>query len=263
VSSQPSAINITVGDHIKWHLFGVTLNGDTITGTLIAGAVIVLLGVWLARTYDVRKPKGLQLFFEAIVGEVERQVEENIGLETAPFVVPFATCLFLFILIANWIALIPTGHHPEYVPPPASDVNLTYALAIIVIVTMHVAGIRRNGLRYYAHIFRKPRILIPLNIIEEIMKPITLALRLFGNIFSGVIMVSLIAAMPAFILWLPEVIWKLFDAFIGLIQAFIFSLLTVLYFGSIRPHDTHAHDAHTGHEPAAEPAVALDKAATH
>ena len=55
------------------------------------------------------------------------------GLKTAPFVVPLALTLFLFILIANWIAIIPTGHHPEYVPPPASDVNLTYALALIVI----------------------------------------------------------------------------------------------------------------------------------
>ena len=262
MSSQPSAINITVGDHIEWHLFGVTLNGDTITGTLIAGFIIVALGVWLKRTYSVRNPKGVQLFFETVIAQVESQVEDNIGIKTAPFVVPFAVTLFLFILIANWIALVPTGHHPEYVPPPASDVNLTYALALVVIVTMHVTGIRRNGVRkYYAHIFRKPRILIPLNIIEELMKPVTLALRLFGNIFSGVIMVSLIAAMPAFILWAPEIIWKLFDAFIGLIQAFIFSLLTVLYFGSIRPHEDHA--THGATETAAEPAVDLEKAATH
>ena len=67
------------------------------------------------------------------------------------------------------------------------------------------------------------------------MKPITLALRLFGNIFSGVIMVSLIALFPAYILWAPDIIWKLFDVFIGLIQAFIFALLTVLYFGSVAP----------------------------
>ena len=75
--------------------------------------------------------------------------------------------------------------------------NFTYALAVIVIGAMHITGIRKNGVRrYYAHLFRKPRILIPLNIIEEIMKPITLALRLFGNIFSGVIMVSLDRVVP-------------------------------------------------------------------
>jgi F-type H+-transporting ATPase subunit a len=113
---------------------------------------------------------------------------------------------------------------------------------VIVIGAMHITGIRKNGVRrYYAHLFRKPRILIPLNIIEEIMKPITLALRLFGNIFSGVIMVSLIALFPAYILWAPDIVWKLFDMFIGLIQAFIFSLLTVLYFGSVRPVEEGAH----------------------
>jgi len=161
------------------------------------------------------------------------------GIKTAPFVVPLAMTLFLFILIANWLSVIPTDFkhgQPDYVPPPASDVNLTYALAIIVIGTMHVVGIRKRGLRgYYGHLFRKPRVLIPLNILEELIKPITLSLRLFGNIFAGTIMLALFAAMPAFILWLPDLIWKLFDMFIGLIQAFIFGLLTILYFSSVRP----------------------------
>jgi F-type H+-transporting ATPase subunit a len=182
------------------------------------------------------------LFFETVTEEVNARVEENLGIKTAPFVVPLAMTLFLLILFANWLAIVPTGHHPEYAPPPASDVNFTYALAVIVIGTMHITGIRKKGVRgYYAHLFRKPRILIPLNIIEEIMKPITLALRLFGNIFSGVIMVSLIALFPFYILWLPDIIWKLFDGFIGLIQAFIFALLTVLYFGSVAPAEEGAH----------------------
>jgi F-type H+-transporting ATPase subunit a len=236
VSTPSVAINIEVGKHTTWTIFGVTLNSDTILGTLIAGAIIIGLGLLMRRSLNARKPGKIQLFFETITAEVERQVESTMGIKTAPFVVPLATTLFLFILIANWIALVPTGNHPEYVPPPTSDVNLTYALALLVIGSMHVTGIRTKGFRgYYAHIFRKPRILIPLNLIEEIMKPITLALRLFGNIFSGVIMVSLIAALPAVVLWLPNIIWKLFDSFIGLIQAFIFGLLTVLYFSSVKP----------------------------
>ena len=242
MGAQHLAIDIKPGEHIHWHVFGVTLNGDTISGTLLAGAIIIVLGLLLRRSASTREPGGIQLFFETVVSEVERQVEDTMGVRTAPFVIPLATTLFLFILIANWIAIIPTGHHPEYVPPPASDVNLTYAMAILVIVWMHIAGVRKNGVRgYYAHVFRKPRILIPLNILEEIMKPITLALRLFGNIFSGVIMVSLIAAMPAVVLWLPEILWKLFDAFIGLIQAFIFGLLTILYFSSLKPAEEGAH----------------------
>ncbi|MDP9118169.1 MAG: F0F1 ATP synthase subunit A [Actinomycetota bacterium] len=236
MATTHEAITINVGDHIQWHVFGLTLNGDTITGTLIAGGLLIALGLFMRARVSVRKPGGVQLFFETVTSEVETRVEESLGVKTAPFVVPLAMSLFLFILFANWLAIIPTGHKPEYAPPPASDVNLTYALALIVIGTMHVSGIRRKGVRgFYGHIFRKPRILIPLNIIEEVMKPVTLALRLFGNIFSGVIMVTLIALFPAYILWAPDIIWKLFDAFIGLIQAFIFGLLTVLYFGSIRP----------------------------
>ena len=236
------AINITPGEHIHWHVFGVTLNGDTITATLIAGGIILLLGFLLRRNVSTREPTKLQLFFESVTQEVEKQVEGSMGIKTAPFVVPLAMALFLFIFIANLLAIIPTGHHPEYAPPPASDVNLTYALALLVIGSMHVVGIRKRGLRgYYGHLFRKPYLLIPLNIVEEIMKPITLALRLFGNIFAGTIMVALIAAMPAFILWLPDIIWKLFDAFIGLIQAFIFGLLTIIYFSSVAPAEEGAH----------------------
>ena len=236
------AINITPGEHWAWHVFGVTLNGDTITGTLIAGAIIVLLGVLLRRHVDARKPTKIQLSFETLTDQVEKQVEQSLGIKTAPFVVPLAMSLFLFILIANWISIIPTGHHPEYAPPPASDVNLTYALALLVIGTMHVVGIRKKGLRgYYGHLFRKPYVLIPLNFVEEIMKPITLALRLFGNIFAGTIMVALIAALPVWVIWAPDIIWKLFDMFIGLIQAFIFGLLTVLYLSSIKPAEEGAH----------------------
>ncbi|WP_375479624.1 F0F1 ATP synthase subunit A [uncultured Jatrophihabitans sp.] len=242
MSARPVAINITPGEHTHWHVFGLTLNGDTITGTLVAGVIIIVLGLLVARRPSVGKPSKLQLAFETITEQVEAQVEGSMGIKTAPWVVPFAFTLFLFILIANWISIIPTGHHPEYAPPPASDVNLTYALAITVIGTMHVVGVRKRGLRgYYGHLFAKPRLLIPLNLIEEIIKPVTLALRLFGNIFAGTIMVALLAALPAYILWAPQVAWKLFDMFIGLIQAFIFGLLTVLYLSSIRPQEEGAH----------------------
>jgi F-type H+-transporting ATPase subunit a len=242
MSTRTEAITIEVGEHINWHIFGVTLNGDTITATLIAGAILVGLGLYVRVKASLGKPSGLQLFFETVTEEVDARVEESLGLKTSPFVAPLAMTLFLFILIANWLAIIPTGHHPEYAPPPASDVNFTYALALIVIGSMHIIGIRKKGVRgYYGHIFRKPYALVPLNLIEEVMKPITLALRLFGNIFSGVIMVSLIALFPAYILWAPDIIWKLFDMFIGLIQAFIFALLTVLYFGSVAPAEEGAH----------------------
>jgi F-type H+-transporting ATPase subunit a len=196
----------------------------------------------VARKISARQPNKVQVIFETVTTAVRNQVESTMGIQTAPFVVPLAMALFLFILIANWLALIPTGHNPEYVPPPASDVNLAYALALLVIVWMHVTGVRKKGVRgYYHHLFQPHWIMFPINLVEEIARPITLSLRLFGNIFSGVILVSLIALFPAYILWAPNVIWKLFDLFIGLIQAFIFALLTILYFGSVAPSEEEAH----------------------
>ncbi|HJQ02383.1 MAG TPA: F0F1 ATP synthase subunit A [Jatrophihabitans sp.] len=245
MSRQPLAINVEVGGHIEWHVFGLTWNVDTILGTLVAGAVVIGLGLYMRSRLSTTKPTGVQLFFETVTSQVEEQVESTMGVRTAPFVVPLAMALFLFILIANWIAIIPTGHHPEYMPPPASDANLAYALALLVIVTMHVTGIRKKGFRgYYHHLVTPHWVMFPINLIEELVRPVTLALRLFGNIFSGVIMVSLIALFPAYLLWAPDIIWKLFDMFIGLIQAFIFALLTVLYFSSVRPAEEGAEAAH-------------------
>lgn len=236
MSGQPVAINVEVGEHIQWQVFGMTWNVDTILSTIVAGAILIGLGFVMRHQLSVRKPRGVQLLFETVTANVEQQVDETMGLRTAPFVVPLAVTLFMFILIANWIAILPTGHHPEYLPPPAADVNLTYALALLVIVWMHVTGVRKRGAKgYYHHLFQPYWFMFPINLVEEIAKPITLALRLFGNIFSGVIMVSLIALFPAYILWAPEIVWKLFDMFIGLIQAFIFGLLTVLYFSSVKP----------------------------
>jgi F-type H+-transporting ATPase subunit a len=93
----------------------------------------------------------------------------------------------------------------------------------------------------------------PLTILEELIKPFTLALRLFGNIFAGGIMISLIGLMPIYVRWLPSTMWQLFDMFIGLIQAFIFALLTILYFGMAAAghgghddaHDEADHETHT------------------
>jgi F-type H+-transporting ATPase subunit a len=231
-------VNIEVGEHIEWNIFGVTLHGDTIISTLVAGGLIIALGLFVRRKISARQPNRTQIFFETVTEQVETQVEETMGVRTAPFVVPLAMTLFLFILISNWLSILPVFHasHGEYLPPPAADVNLTYALALLVIVLMHVTGVRRKGFRgYYHHLVTPSWAMLPINIIEELVRPVTLALRLFGNIFSGTIMVALIGLFPAAILWAPDVIWKLFDMFIGLIQAFIFGLLTILYFSSVRP----------------------------
>jgi F-type H+-transporting ATPase subunit a len=235
------ALHVEVGTHHTVHFLGMTWNIDTIISTVVAGAILILLGLLVRRSANARNPGKMQILWETVVGQVEDQVDSTMGMKTAPYVVPLAIALFMFILIANWLSIIPSGH-PEWLPPPASDVNLTYALALLVIVWMHFAGVRRRGFRgYYHHLFQPYWFMFPINLVEEIARPLTLALRLFGNIFSGVIMVTLIGLFPVWLLWAPDVVWKLFDMFIGLIQAFIFALLTIIYFSSVRPVEEGAH----------------------
>jgi F-type H+-transporting ATPase subunit a len=241
---------VEIGHHVEKEFLGMTFNLDTIWATLIAGGIVLLLGFWarraLTRDHDDHVPSKIQMIWEAIVGEVNRQVEDNLG-RIHPFVAPLAIALFFFILIANWLELIPsqlneeTGH---LLAAPTADTNLTYALAAVTIISVWIYGVRTKGAKgYFKHFLEPYPALLPLNILEELTKPITLALRLFGNIFAGGIMLALIGLIPAFAMWAPNLIWKLFDMFIGGIQAFIFALLTVLYFGMAGA----GHDEHEEH----------------
>lgn len=230
--------DIEVGHHITAELFGVTLNVDTIWGTALAGAIVVGLGLLVARKASATNPTKLQLFWELIVSYVTNEVEGSLG-KVNRYVVQLAIAIFTFILVANWFELIPTEH---YLPSPTADVNLTYALGIFVIVGVHIHSFKQRGVKgYFSHYAQPYKALLPLTIIEEIVKPFTLALRLFGNIFAGGIMLAIIGLIPIWGFWGPNILWKAFDMFIGLIQAFIFGLLTIIYFGM-------AGETHEDHE---------------
>lgn len=236
------AAEVEVGVHKEWHLLGLTLNADTLISTLIAAAIVAGVGLYMAYRATSGVPSGLQLTFETVTEQIEEQVEDQIGIRTAPFVVPLAISLFFFILISNLISIVPHAFE-TYVRPPTADVNLTFALAFFVIILVHITGIRTRGAgRYFGHFAQPFPFLLPLEILTEIVKPFTLALRLFGNILSGGVMVAVIALMPWWINWLPTSLWKLFDLFVGVLQAFIFMLLTIIYFGfAVGTSDDEAH----------------------
>ncbi len=235
------AANIEIGQHLTTRVAGLgTLDLDTLWNTAIAMAVVVALGLAVRARATSGVPGKLQLAWEMGVSSIRNQVEGSIGPRGAA-VVPLALALFIFILAANWLTTFESGAKYEALGPPAADINFTLALALIVIVPVHIASIRARGIRgYLAHYFRPYKVLFPINVVEEFAKPITLALRLFGNLLSSVLMVALIAALGAWTLshvpigdvstFVLEAIWKLFDLLIGAIQAFIFALLTILYF---------------------------------
>ncbi len=260
----PLAIEIHPGEHPEGHLFGMTFNLDTIWVTVVAGLILIAMGfvarAQLTKDTSDHVPTKVQLVWETIVKEVTTQVEANLG-KVNPFVVPLAVALFFFILIANWIELIPTEFKTSsdaeaihLLPSPTADTNLTYAMAILVMVGVWTFSIRERGLKgFVKHYFEPVPWMFPLEILQDLLKPITLALRLFGNIFAGGIMLALIAGMvslaPAGIpvggalTIVFNVIWKLFDTmFLGGLQAFIFALLTVLYFGMAGAGHGDEHD---------------------
>ena len=223
-----ASTDIEPGHHTTFEFLGMTWNADTMWSTAAAGAIVILLGLWMRAKVTSRVPSKIQVFWESITEAVTNQVEASVG-RVHPFIIPLAICLFVFILVANWFEIIPSDHH---LPAPTADINLTLAMGLFVIVGVHVFSIRQRGWKGYLHHYVQPNpALLPINVIEELVKPFTLALRLFGNIFSGGIMLLLIGLIPSYLLWGPNAVWKLFDLFIGLIQAFIFALLTILYFG--------------------------------
>jgi F-type H+-transporting ATPase subunit a len=245
--------------------FLCTFNYDTLISSGIAIVLTLGLGFGVAYRLGHGKPGRLQMVLELLLGYIRNLTGEMVSDEAAGFVVPIAATIFIFVLFANWLDALPLVQPVE---PAAADINLTIALALAVIAIVQWYSIHVLGFRGYLRRFTKPfelpvvaRVLFtPLNIIEEIAKPLSLALRLFGNIFGGLVMVYLLtlaytafagssviqtALSPVWIILLAA--WKVFDVFvIGTIQAFIFMLLTIIYFGMAREglEERHAPASH-------------------
>jgi F-type H+-transporting ATPase subunit a len=228
-----AAGNITIGDHRGVvHVAGLTIDLDIVWTTAAAALIVLALGFAMVRKVTSGVPGKLQLIWEILTEQVADLADSAIGPQGRRFV-GLGVGVGAFILICNWIAFIPSGD-PGWFPPPTSDVNLPLAMAVTVIALVHYNSIRARGFKgYVKHYFTPYAFLAPINVIEEITKPITMTFRLFGNIFSGVLMITVIVTLiPPYLSWIGLVVWKPFDElFIGAIQAFIFALLTIMYLG--------------------------------
>jgi F-type H+-transporting ATPase subunit a len=236
---------IQIGVPPNFHLFGQTFDTYVIASTLVIAALMIVLVVMLRRSATSGAPGKLQMFFEAVVDYVRDLTGSVIGPEGEKYV-PLGVLLFTFILLCNWIEFIPSqlqvGISPELLPPPTADINLPLAMALSVFLLCQVVAFRNRGFGGYFRHYTKPfAVLTPVNVIEEITKPITLTLRLFGNLFAGSLLLVVIAVVgdqllgsigSGVLVFGAAVVWKAFDTiFIGAIQALIFSLLTIMYLG--------------------------------
>jgi F-type H+-transporting ATPase subunit a len=233
-----TASPVDLGEARTATLAGLTINVDTVLATVIAGVIVIALGLYARRKATAHRPTRIQLAWEAVVSAAERHVGRNVA-PAARGGVPLAVALFLFILVSSLLETVPSGHPHKLLPPPTGDLNLTAALALLVVIWVHATAIRVRGLRgYFRHYVQPHPWLLPLKILEELVKPITLALRLFGNVFAGAVMVILIfEVIPPIFAPVPLAAWKLFSVFIAVMQAFIFPLLAVLYLQSALESD--------------------------
>jgi F-type H+-transporting ATPase subunit a len=234
-----------------------TVNYDSLISSALAIVVTIVAAIIIARSLRPDRPGRLQALAEWMFSYVRRTAQEN--APDAAYVVPLAATIGFYILVANYLDFLPITLVPN-VHPANTDVNQTAAMALVVFVLVNAYAIRLRGLKGYLHHFTRPfelpiwaRVFFTgLNIIEEVAKPATLALRLFGNLLAGLLMIFVITLLlgnlPYVGPWLTGpvalAIWKLFDVlFIGLIQAFIFMLLTLIYFGLAREglEENHSH----------------------
>jgi F-type H+-transporting ATPase subunit a len=154
----------------------------------------------------------------------------QIGEERAQQIAPLAVTLALFIFLSNMLGLVPTS---GFLHSPTADWNTTLALALVVMTYVEVNSLRVRGIGKFLKHFVQPPLLSPILVIEEVSKPVTLSLRLFGNIAAGEILLILLGALPAVLLTapIPTVVWMAFSIFVGAVQAFVFVMLTIAYYG--------------------------------
>jgi F-type H+-transporting ATPase subunit a len=205
------------------------IQADIAVATLVVAAVVLILGFAGRRRSAAAIPTGARLAWEMSIEAADRTTAglPSVVRERATGV---AVTLFWFVAVANWLHLIPGVP----LPAPTSDINLTLALAAIAIAAVHVTAVQVRGIRGYLRHYLAPWWLAPFKLLEEAVKPLTLALRLFGMVFASSLMIVLIGELlPAPVALFPHVLWTLFDVFVGVIQAFIFALLTLLYFRAL------------------------------
>jgi F-type H+-transporting ATPase subunit a len=216
-------MNISPDSIIFWQRGYITLSA-TIVFTWIIIAMLILIS-WLAtRKLSVKPPlTRWQNFLEIVIGYMRDQIRD-VTNQAPDRYLPFLGTLFLFIAVSNILAIIP-GYHP-----PTGSLYTTSALAICVFFAVPIYGIIEQGFVNYMKRYITPSVFVlPFNIIGELSRTLALAVRLFGNIMSGTIVVGvLVSIAPLFV----PIIMRGFGLLIGVIQAYIFFVLATVYIGS-------------------------------
>lgn len=194
----------------------------TVINTWIVMAVLIGVVYLLTRNLS-DKPKGAQAFLELVVEFIYSLIDTGMGRAGRKYL-PIVGTLFVFIIFLNLSWFIPG------MVPPTTDLMTTAALAITTVMLVHVMGVKEKGIGGYIKGFAQPVVFMaPMNLIEEVVKPFSLAIRLFGNMFGEKMVVTILFIL--FPLFAPTPVMGL-GILMGFIQAFIFTLLSVTYLGT-------------------------------
>ena len=225
---------IEVGSHLYVNFSeNAHLHGETIfVSSVVVGFLTLFL---LLGTRDLKKvPDTLQNFLEVIYELVKSIALTQMGPSYYSKFLPFVATIFLFVLGSNWAgALIPWKliEIPEgELAAPTNDINTTACLAILTSITYFTAGFKIKGIGYFARYIKPSVFLLPINIIEDFTKPLSLNFRLFGNIVADELTVSVLCSLVPILIPVPIMVLGLFASSI---QALIFSTLAAAYIGEV------------------------------
>ncbi|MBD8069504.1 F0F1 ATP synthase subunit A [Bacillus sp. PS06] len=234
---------------------GLTFNASNILMTIIAATIVFLIAVLLTRNISL-KPTAGQNVMEWIIDFVKNIIGSTMDWKTGSLFLPLGITLLLYVFVSNMLglpfAIIVGEEHSLWWKSPTADPVITLTLAAMVVALSHYYGVKLHGPKEYAKGFFKPMsFLFPLKVIEEFSNTLTLGLRLYGNIFAGEILLGLLAGLAVngyetgilsgilgtLASVIPMMIWQAFSIFVGSIQAFIFTMLTMVYMAHKVSHD--------------------------
>ncbi len=230
-----------IGEHILWHVPVLgTVHADTVMTTWLVMILVLAFFAWVGSSYRSAFTNRRQTVVEAVINYTSDMVESVLGERGEPFV-PFFVAIFIFLFALNQFGMIPFKVLGlPFGGSPTADLNTTAAMALLVFFTIQITAFRTKGFGMFGHLTKPFLPVLPLNILDEILRPITLAARLFFNIFIGELLFIVIASIvearvsigffnlslaAAFVPFLVQ----LFNVFVGLVQAFVFTLLAIVY----------------------------------
>jgi F-type H+-transporting ATPase subunit a len=211
---------------VLFSLFGLEVTSVTTTmwGLMLLLAVVAY---FTTRKLEHIPTRRLQIFMEMLLEKILEFLTDIMGDKNqARRYFPLLATFFIFILLSNYSGLLPGAGHLPGLQAPTSTWSVTAAFAIIVFFATHYYGFKTRGFGYFKHFIEPVPILLPLNIIEEFTKPLSLSLRLFGNIYGEEMVVAVLFSLIPLLIPLPM---QLLGLLFGLIQAFVFTMLASIY----------------------------------